>query len=419
MGDSRTAGATFGEVFAVAEFRALWLAQVLSLVGDQLARVALAVLVFQRTGSPLLTGLVYALGFLPAAVGGPLLAGLADRFPRRELMITCDLARAVLVALMAIPSVPLPVLCGLLVMTELLTAPFGAARAALLPDVLPDDRYVVASAVGNITFQGAQVAGFAAGGGLALVIGTSSTLLVDAATFGLSAALLRAFLLPRQAAAPSRARAPSAWQSAAAGIALVLGDRRLRALVGLAWLCGFYVVPEGLAAPYARSLGGGAGTVGLLMAAQPAGAVLGALVLARWVAPERRGRWMGPLAVLSCAPLLGCALDPSFAITLGLWVLSGIGTAYQLAANAAFVLAIPAVSRGQAFGLVQAGIVTVQGLAILAAGAAAQLGTAPPVVVAVAGGMGAAAAAVLARSYRRLPPEPAAGRAAAPGWGTR
>lgn len=53
----------------------LWLAEVLSLLGDQLARVALSVLVFDRTGSALLTGLVYGLSFLPALVAGPLLGG--------------------------------------------------------------------------------------------------------------------------------------------------------------------------------------------------------------------------------------------------------------------------------------------------------------------------------------------------------
>src|SRR5450759_33138 len=62
--------ATFGAVFAVPAFRVLWLAQVLSVVGDQLARVALSVLTFHRTGSPLLTGAGYALSYLPAVAGG-------------------------------------------------------------------------------------------------------------------------------------------------------------------------------------------------------------------------------------------------------------------------------------------------------------------------------------------------------------
>lgn len=399
MADRRGEGARFAEVFAVAEFRVLWVAQVLSLVGDQLARVALAVLVFTRTSSPFLTGLVYALSFLPALLGGPLLGGLADRIPHRELMIRCDVGRAALVAMLAVPHMPFALLCAVLVCAELLTAPFGAARAALLPEVFPDDRYVVASAVGNITTQGAQVFGFAAGGGLALLIGPSATLLVDAATFGVSALLLRAFLVARPAATAQLVRS-APWRSATAGMRMLVRDRRLRLLVGFGWLCGAYVVPEGLAAPYAHSLGAGPGSVGLLMAAQPAGAVLGAVILARCVPPAGRTRWMGPLAVLSCAPLVGCALQPALSVTLTLWVISGIGTAYQLAANAAFMLAVPAPSRGQAFGLVQSSIVAIQGLAILLAGAGASH-IAPSAVVALAGGLGSVAAVGLVASYTR------------------
>src|ERR1700712_716707 len=107
-------------VLAVPEFRGLFTAHLLSLLGDQLARVALAVLVFSRTGSALLTALVYALGFLPAVVAGPLLSPLADRWPRRELMIGCDLVRAVLVAGMALAPGHLVLLCVLLVATEVL-----------------------------------------------------------------------------------------------------------------------------------------------------------------------------------------------------------------------------------------------------------------------------------------------------------
>jgi len=84
--------ATVGEVFAIPEFRALWFARCLSLIGDQLARVALAILAFDQTGSPALTALTYALTYLPAVVSGPLLSGLADRYPRRAVMIAADLA---------------------------------------------------------------------------------------------------------------------------------------------------------------------------------------------------------------------------------------------------------------------------------------------------------------------------------------
>src|SRR5713226_4738527 len=88
--------ATFRDVFAIGEFRALWLAQVLSVAGDQLARVALTLLVFDRTGSALLAAVTFAVSVVPAFIGGLVLSGLADRLPRRRVMIACDLIRVVL-----------------------------------------------------------------------------------------------------------------------------------------------------------------------------------------------------------------------------------------------------------------------------------------------------------------------------------
>ena len=76
--------ATFRDVFAVSEFRALWLAQILSVAGDQLARVALTWLVFERTRSSLLAALTFVVSIVPTFVGGLTLSGLADRYPRRR-----------------------------------------------------------------------------------------------------------------------------------------------------------------------------------------------------------------------------------------------------------------------------------------------------------------------------------------------
>ncbi len=123
------------------EFRTLIITQFFSLAGDQLARVALSVLVFNRTDSALQAAIAYALTFVPAAIGGPLLSGLADRRPRRSVMIASDLVRAPLIGLIAIPSIPLPLALGLLALAGLFEAPFEAARGALLPDVLSAERY--------------------------------------------------------------------------------------------------------------------------------------------------------------------------------------------------------------------------------------------------------------------------------------
>ena len=257
--------ATYRALFADSEFRALWLAQAISLTGDQLARVAIASLVYAQTKSAFITALVYAITYVPWLIGGPLLSGLADRYPRRAVMMTCQLMSAVLVALMAVPGTPLTVLAGLLFIVILVESPFLAARASLLFDVLPDDRYVLASAVNQLTMQGSQVLGFAAGGALVLALDSSGALLLDAGSFLLAAALVR-FGVRVRAAAGSGEELGGSWQRMRVGARVVFGDPRLRGLVLLAWLAVFWVVPEALAAPYAD---GKPTAVGLLLAAQP------------------------------------------------------------------------------------------------------------------------------------------------------
>ncbi|WP_018653769.1 MFS transporter [Actinomadura flavalba] len=399
------AQATYREVFAVGEFRALWLAQALSFVGDQLAQVALAVLVFQRTNSPLLTALTYALTYLPPILGGPVLSGLADMFPRRTVMIVCDVLRAGLVALMALSGLPFWVLCLLVFVTVLLGAPFGAARAAVLPDILDGDRYVAGSAINNITHQVSQMLGFVVGGAVVAVVGAHQALALNSLTFALSGVILVVGLRSRPASRLSERHALGLLRGTRDGARLVFGDRTLRSLLLFAWLCAFYVIPEGLAAPYAATFGGrGADSpvvVGLLMSSMPTGMVLGAFVFSRCVRPSDRIRFMGWMAMLACAPLILTAARPPLWATVALFALAGVGSAYQLAANAAFVAEVPASGRAQAFGLAQSGIMAGQGLGILVAGAAAQV-LGPETVVALAGAIGLGAAAILSLGWNHV-----------------
>ncbi|MEJ2889334.1 MFS transporter [Actinomycetospora aeridis] len=390
-----TDGARFRDVLADRQFRALWAAQLLSVLGDQVARVALAVLVFAETASAGLTALTYALTFLPDLVAGPLLSGIADRAPRRATMIVSDLLRAGVLALMAVPGMPFWALCLLVVAGQLLGAPFAAARAAILPHVVTGERYVVASALSGTTYQSGQVLGFALGGPLVALVGVSPALLGDAATFVVSAAILRWGVAEQRATG-----SPEAVAGLRDGARIVAGDRRLRALVALACVSAFVVTIEGLAAPYAAALGGGPVAVGLLLAANPLGAALGIVLLARLVPPGRRDRLLGPLAVASCVPLVVSALDPPLAGVVGLWVVSGLACAYQVPANAAFVAAVPDAHRGQAFGLAVTALRVTQGLGVLLAGVLAEA-VGPAVAVAIAGAVGVLVALVCALAWSR------------------
>src|ERR1700761_7230159 len=159
--------ATFRDVFGVREFRSVWFSEILSVAGDRLALVALTLLVYDRTRSPLLAALAYAAGYLPWVIGGLFLADIADRQPRRTVMVVCDVVRTVLVAAMALPGVPLLVLVGLLFATTMFAPPFESARAAITPDILQGEKYVLGTAVFQTTYYVAQFIG-AAGGGVAV-----------------------------------------------------------------------------------------------------------------------------------------------------------------------------------------------------------------------------------------------------------
>jgi MFS family permease len=389
--------ATYRSLFADGQFRALFIAQAISLTGDQLARVAIASLVYKRTGSAFITALIYAVTYVPWLIGGPLLGGLADRFPRRTVMVVCQLTSAVLVVLMAVPGMPLIALAALLFVVILAESPFLSARASMLVDILPDDRYVLSSALNQLIIQGAQVIGFAAGGALVLVVGSQDALLIDAGSFLISAVLVR-FGVQAHKAVATVVQLGNSWERMKTGAKVVFGDPRLRGLVLLGWLAAFWVVPEGLAAPYAR---GDSSSIGLLLAAQPVGSVVGGLVLSRMVRPTTRLELMGWLAVVSCLPLLFFVTNPPLPVAVALLVISGIGTTYNLPANAAFMQALPAERRGQAFGLVSAGLVAGQGISITVAGACAEL-ISPGVVICVAGALGVASALALSGAGRRF-----------------
>ena len=440
----------FRDVFAVAEYRWLWLAQILSVAGDQLARVALTVLVYSRTHSPALTAVTYAVTYVPWLIGGFTLSGLADRFPRRAVMISCDVARALLVVGMAAPGMPLWAMVVLLFVVTLLDVPFKSARAAMVADVLAGDHYVLGTAVTQMTIQTGMVSGFAIGGVVVGFLGARTALAADAATFVLSALMVRYGVRQRPAAAgsprqadpaPAAAEAPGraypapaaagetgqaypapaaavAAQDAvvdavaapvpqsrvagmSAGVRLVFGDTRLRALMMLGWLAAFYSVAEPLAVPYAARIGGGAAAAGLVFAAGPAGTVIGSVVFTRFVEPERRLRWMGPLSVGCCLVLMLCLLRPGLTVSIVIFLVSGAMGAYQLPANAAFVAAVPNRRRGQAFGLANAGMQVSQGVVYVLAGAAAAAAT-PAAVIGIAGAVGAAAACLLALNWHHM-----------------
>jgi len=387
----------------------MFTARLLSRIGDHLAKVAIAILVYDRTGSTALAATTYALTFLPWLVGTPLLSAVGDRFPRRSVLVWCDVIRALLVLAMVLPGLPTVAILCLLAAVSLLAPPSDSTWSALLADVLSGDRYVVGSALSNVSSQLAQVVGFSLGGLLVALLRPRGVLVFDAATFLFSALLLRGLVQARPVEAAAPAGDHGRWRE---GPRLVAREPMLRFLVLLAWVtAAFAIAPEGLAVAVVRQHGGSAVDVGLLTAAQPIGVVVGMLVVSRWVAPHRRLRLLLPLALLSVAPLTASAVVPGLESLFALWALAGVGAALSLPSAAAFVAAVPAPLRARAFGVAQSGLAIIQGVGLIVVGLAAEH-VAVLQVVAASGALGTIGVCVVAttrpRSRRRSLPDGAA-----------
>ncbi|WP_225099562.1 MFS transporter [Streptomyces sp. CoH27] len=389
------APAGYGRVFAVPEFRAVFAAHVLSMLGVIVSEIALSVLVYDLTRSPLLSALTFALGFLPYAVGGTVLAPLADRFPARRVLVGCDLVCAGCAAVMTVPGTGIGVLLALRCALAVVSPVFAGTRMATLADVLGDgDLFVLGRSLLRIVAQSSLLVGYGLGGLLLTVLAPRHALLITVGTFLASAALLRCGTRHR----PARSRYDASGP--APGLRRLLADRRIRVLLLLFWIpAAFSVVPEALAAPYADVLGSGSAGLGLLMCALPVGTVAGELFAGARLRPVTRERVALPLVCLALLPYLGYALRPGLVASLLLLVVSGAGSAYTLGLDQWFVRAVPEEQRGRAMTLLSAGLMTVQGVGMTLAGVAAQA-VGVRAAVAGAGAAGALCCCALAVAAR-------------------
>ncbi|MFL5862176.1 MAG: MFS transporter [Solirubrobacteraceae bacterium] len=267
------------------DFRYLFLGQSASALGDQVVFVALALYITQSTGSPTDLGLVLAAQSLPL-IGLLLFGGVwADRLPRHLIMTAADYIRALLHGVLAVS-----ILLGVATVAEMIVieALFGAARAffapaysGLLPQTIPDALAQDARALSSTAENLATLIGPALGAAMVLTLGAGAAFALDAATFVLSAELLRHIRPRARGDAPRRET--------------VLHDLRggWREVRSRAWvwatiaaftgvvLCG-YAPWVALAPLLSRDLYGSLGVFGLLESVTGAGAVLGALVGVRW-----------------------------------------------------------------------------------------------------------------------------------------
>jgi MFS family permease len=365
---------TFGEIFGIAEYRAIFASTQLSWIGDYMAKAAVMALVFAQTGSVALSAASFALTYAPWLIGGPFLSALAERFRYKPVMISCDLMRAALIGLVAVPGMPLPVMLVLVFASALLAPPGQAARSATLPLVLTGERVVLGLAVNQSSGQATQVIGYFAGA-VVSIIDPRFALACNAVTFLISALILWYGLADRPPAMRQEHRS-HLLRETGEGFRMVFGTPALRVIAIVVFTSMlFAIVPEGLAAGWAGQHAGGDETrqgiyQGVIMVANPLGYAIGILLIARLLMPTTRRRLVPVLAVLSPLALVPAIANPQIAGVVVMTLISGVAMAGMTPTlNGLFVQALPNGFRARAYGVMNSGVQAIQGFAIFATGA--------------------------------------------------
>ncbi|MEO7752645.1 MAG: MFS transporter [Terracoccus sp.] len=357
------------EVLTVPRYLPIFLAGALSLWGDYIARVTIAAVVFQRTGSPLATATTLAVSLIPTFFGRSLVGPVVDRFPYKWVLIWSHLSRGacvvVLLWLVVIQAGFVWIFLALFVL-ELIGGASTASNMVLLTDLFEHDKHLYSRAVGlaAISEQFNQAIGFAIGGSLIAVVGSSVGLLVDLASF-LIAAVVVLLVVPLRAVRGTRGKGLRGFVS---DLSSATGDlvrhpvlARLVILSAAATLG--IAAPEALAIPIAGENGWG----GVLMASPIVGAVFGILVIGRFDV-HAQNRAIIPLALAMPLPLLLTALHPPIAVVAALFFLSGTMQAFMVPLQSTFALVTRPELRGRIFSLAGSVSVAAAGVSFLVAG---------------------------------------------------
>ncbi|MBZ5579911.1 MAG: MFS transporter [Acidobacteriia bacterium] len=313
-------------------YRLLWLAQVISQLGDWFYTLAVYSLLLDLTGSKAQSvGLAVVLQVLPQTFAAPTAGVLNDRLSRKAIMIGADLARFLIVLGMLLARTPGTVwlVYPLLLFETVGAAFFEPAHTALIPNIVPEDQVLNANALSSITWSFCLAVGSALGGVTAALLGRDAVFVINALSFLASAWLIRnmEFREPHIAGAAFRARDLIDFRPVIEGIRYIRRDARILATVfvkGGVGLLGannvllpilgervFPVRYAGLDPERGAMLG-----MSLLMAARGAGSLIGPLIGGWWAGESYARQRQGIVAGFLCAAAGYVALGHSAALPL-------------------------------------------------------------------------------------------------------
>lgn len=314
------------QTFRHRDFRLLWTADTIAILGTQIQSFAIIWQVYELTGDKLQIGLLGLFRFVPVLLFGLYGGVIADRRDRRSILVVTHLLLMTTAAGLAIATglsaVSMPLIYGVTVVTSALNAFAGPARQAIIPNLVPRHEIAGAATVTNLAMQTAQIGGPALGGIIISSLGLTAAYAFGTITF--AAVIIAAVMIRTRATIVSSSS--NGISAVREGLAFLWATPILLAVMCLDFVATFFAASTSLMPFFAEDiLSMGPDGMGLLLSAPAAGAVVGSIVMSAMPMPQRPG-----LGIVLAILAFGCCII-GFGLSTVLWLslafLAGSGAA--------------------------------------------------------------------------------------------
>lgn len=350
-------------------FTLQWQGQTVSRLGSQIFMAGLLFWIKHATGSAALMGGLSMISSLPGVLLLPVGGALADRYPRRSIIIIGDLIRGLsllaLTGLMILRPTAIPaILVGLFVVSVIngvVAAFFAPALAATIPDLVPASRVTAANSLGQLSLQGTLFIGQAIGGVLYRLVGATTLFLINSFSFLYSSGSEVLVKIPQTVPERKgnwRQQFHEFGQTIAEGFRYVWRKPGLREMLLLSAVLSFFTAPILVLMPFyvEDTLGARPDWYGFLLSGFAVGTLVGyALAGVLRVPPGRRAVAMIAISVLVPLGFVGLGVARSTGVALLLAVIGGAATGYVTVNITALIqVTTPSEIRGRVVGLLAA-----------------------------------------------------------------
>jgi MFS family permease len=355
----------------------LFTTSLISVTGDVMAALAVPWFVLQTTGSVTQTGITAFFAILPMVIAMIFGGTLVDRIGYKRVSVMADLASGI--TMLLIPVLHLTIglefwqLLSLVFLGNLLDAPGGSARQAMLPELAAEAGMSIERATGltQALSRGTRMLGAPLAGLLIAYVSAPYVLLINAATFFISALGIQ-FLVPNQLfKQKNETQESSYWDDLREGFAFVKGDSLLLTFIGVVMLTNMVdAAMSGVTYPYYfQEVYGSPVNLGLLLGVWAASALAGTLLYS-WIGERFSRRWVFTIAFMLCGikPIVMALFPPFYWILLTAAVLGMAAGPLNPIIMVTLYARVPEDMRARVYGFTSAGAMMAMPLGALLAG---------------------------------------------------